>query len=883
MKRLLPAFLLVFCASPAAADSALQEARQRWLKGNYDEAREQYEALLKDPKHRADAAAGLSRALQSLGEYDRAVAVVEDALKDSTKDPVLLARYAEILYLRGRWDEAQKAADTAVEADKNQFLARWVQVQLLRDRGDVQKADAGGRWFVRTYTKRSDAGDDIKDPDQLLTVALAGAENARWNHLADQFGFIVNEVCADAVKADKDFWPAEYMAGSLLLEKFNKPEAEDAFDKALKINPAAAEALVGKGTLALMGFQIKQAERFAEQALKVNPKLPEALRLRADVHLASGDPAAALRELQTARAVNPRDEYTLARIAACLRLQRKKDQADALAKDVEKFDAKPAVFWYELGERLEDRRYFEDAEACYRKAAELRPILSGPANSLGMLYMRLGREKDAAELLEKGFAADPFNVRVNNTRKVLKHLQKYETLRTDHFELRFDPGHDAAQARWMAGYLEDVYRDLAGKFDYRPQGPILIEVFNSHEMFSGRVVALPDLHTIGACTGRMVAMASPHAKGVAKPFNWARVLRHELVHIFNLEQTHFLVPHWLTEGLAVSNEGFPRPGIWNQILRERFVADKLLDLDTVDLGFIRPSGPEEWNLAYCQSQLYVEYAKKTHGDAVVGALLAAYADGLNTADVIARACKTDKASFEKGYREYVAGVVKSLRLGKPPSKPRSTKDLKASFDKGDDLEAGAELAMRMLDRGDAKAARFYADEVRKARKNHAKAEYVLARLARLAGNEAEERSWLEGIADKESEPRVLKALGQIYYDAEEYGKAAEVFEQGRKAQPDESDWLAQLARVYARKDDKAKLIAVLEELVPTDADDFDSRLRLARLLLEKKQPDKAERYARQALEVDVASEEARDVLVQALRKQNKEDEARRVESMLGKK
>jgi len=78
----------------------------------------------------------------------------------------------------------------------------------------------------------------------------------------------------------------------------------------------------------------------------------------------------------------------------------------------------------------------------------------------------------------------------------------------------------------MAGYLEELYADLAGKFGYRPRGPILIEVFNNHTMFSGRVVALPDLHTIGACTGRMVALVSPHSKDVRKPFNWARVLRH---------------------------------------------------------------------------------------------------------------------------------------------------------------------------------------------------------------------------------------------------------------------------------------------------------------------------------------------------------------------
>jgi len=41
------------------------------------------------------------------------------------------------------------------------------------------------------------------------------------------------------------------------------------------------------------------------------------------------------------------------------------------------------------------------------------------------------------------------------------------------------------------------------------------------------------------------------------------------VHIFNLEQTNFLLPHWYTEGLAVVNEGYPRPQIWNQLLVER--------------------------------------------------------------------------------------------------------------------------------------------------------------------------------------------------------------------------------------------------------------------------------------------------------------------------
>jgi tetratricopeptide (TPR) repeat protein len=884
MKSLFGAVVLLACApsaSPALAP-ALQEARERWLHGNYDEAREQYEALLKDDKLKSAAAIGLSHSLECLGEYDKAVEVVETALKEMPKDANLLARHAEVLYLRGRWEQAEKEAEAALGISKDHFLARWVQAQLWRDRGDVKRADAACRWFVRTYSQRSEKEDDIKDPDELLIVGQAGAENARWNNVSDQFQFILDEVYKDALKADKAFWLAEYHAGLLLMEKYNKPEALGALDNALNINPSAAEALAAKGVLALREYKIKDAERLAEQALKINPKLPEALRLRADVHLASGDPAAALRELEQARIINPRDERTLARVGACLLIQKKGGESEALAKEIEKFDPKPAVYWNELGEVLEERRYFDEAEKALRIAVGLRSNMPGPANNLGSLYMRLGREKEARELLDKGFANDPFNVRVNNLRKVLHHLEKYETLRTEHFELRFDPKADPVQARYMAPYLEAIYADLAERFNYRPKGPILIEVFTSHEMFSGRVVALPDLHTIGACTGRIVAMASPHAKGVRHPFNWARVLRHELVHIFNLEQTHFLVPHWLTEGLAVSNEGFRRPNSWNETLREWTAAGKLKNLDNIDLGFIRPAGPDDWQMAYCQSQLYVDYIRAKFGADAVGGLLAAYANGTTTPEAIAKVCKVDKAEFEKGYQAHVEEVVKGLQSGKPPEKPRSTKELQQAYEKDNDMEAAAELAMRLLER-DRVQARKLAQAVLKDKKGHPKASYVMARLARLAGDEDEERTRLESIADKEAEPRVLRALGKIYYEAKEFEKAAEVFELGRKAQPNDSEWLAELARVYSQTGDKKKLIGVLEEWVPGDADELEQRVRLAKLLLESDRAADAERYAREALEIDVLSDDARELLMKALEAQKKSDEAKRMRELLEKK
>jgi tetratricopeptide (TPR) repeat protein len=855
----------VTCPAPAEP-SRLQEARQRWLHGNYEEARTLYEGAAKSAQERAAGAIGLSRTWQSQGEYDKALTVVDEALQRDAKDADLLARRAELLYLRGRWQEAEKTADQVLERHKDHFLARWVRAQVYRDRGDLKKADTEFRWFVRTYSARSDADRDIKDPAELLIVGLAGAENARWNNLSDQFQFILSDVYADALKYDKDFWPVEYQAGALLLEKYNRGEALAAFDKALTINPSCPEALVGKGTAALQKFDIKEAERFAERALKINPNHSEALNLRADVHLAVGALAKALVELEAARKSNPRLESTLGRIGACLYLQRRQDDFQKLVKEVEEHDAKPGVFYAVLGEQLEERRRFDEAEKYYKKAAELWPMLPAPQNSLGLLYMRLGREKEARPLLEHAFDVDGFNVRVANTLKVLRHLDKYETLTTPHFELRFDPKNDKLLARYLATYLEEIHADLSEKFHYAPPGKILLEVFNNHEMFSGRTIALPDLHTIGACTGRMVAMVSPRGKdlkekGMHQPFNWARVVRHELVHIFNLEQTRFQVPHWYTEGLAVINEGFPRPQEWNQLLLERVPAGTLMTLDTVDLGFIRPRSPLEWHMAYCQSQLYVEYMKEKFGTQTVGQLLAAYQEGLDTGDAIAKVCKVDKDTFEKGYRDYLNEVVKSLK-GKPPAKKQTFLQLQEAHEKNpEDAETAALLAEQYLLRRRNGEARKLADWVLDKKKAHPLASYVKARLLMNAGDEEQARTLLEAaVSPQAPEPKALAALGNLYFEGKNFAKAAEMFELGRQVEPYESRWLKDLVRTYAQSGDKDRQIKVLKELVLTDADDIDQRKQLARMLVDLGRFAEGELAAHQALEIDVLDVEAQRAL-----------------------
>jgi tetratricopeptide (TPR) repeat protein len=875
--------LLVVGALNLRADGpGLQGARERWLRGNYAEASSLYEKSTADPTLGIAAAIGLSRALQSQGEYEKALEVVDSPLRKTPGSAILQARRAELLYLRGRWEDAEAAAEIALKSQPENFLARWIRAQVYRDRAEIDKADADLRWFVRTFTERSDKDNDIKDPDELLLVGLAGAENARWHNLSDQYQVILGDVYGDALKADKNFWPAECQAGMLLLEKYNRAEAIAAFTKALTINPKATEVLTARGVYALQKFEIKDAESFADQALRINQHLAEALRLRADVYLFTGDIVSALRTLERARSVNSRDEATLGRIAACHFLQKKKAALEKLTTEVQKRNPKPGLFFAELAAALETRQYFDDAEHYYKAAIDARPMVPGPHNSLGLLYMRLGREKEASEVLSRAFRADEFNTLVSNSLKVLHHLEKYETIKTEHFELRFNPETDQRLARYMAPYLENIYSELSESFAFHPAKPILIEVFSDHEKFSGRITALPDLHTIGACTGRVLALVSPHGEGIRKPFNWVRVLRHELVHIFNLEQTHFQVPHWFTEGLAVINEGFPRPQHWNQLLRQHVAAGDVLNLETIELAFIRPRSPAEWNLAYCQSQLYVEYMRKKFGPHCIGEMLAAYGDGLDTASALQKICQVNRKNFEEGYRAYLAEVVKTLQ-GKPVEKAVSYGQLQKSYeDHPDDLALAARLAEQHMLRRDTHEARRLVDLVLEKRPNQPLATYVKARLLINAGEDEQARKILEAAVDpKAPEPKVLQLLGKLYFEARDFKHAIGIYELAHKTEPQESRWLSDLARVYAQSGEEKKRIETLKELVPYDADDLEGRKRLAKLLQEAGRGAEAEEYARQALEIDVRDAEAYALLERALLDQGKITQAEDLRKLLG--
>lgn len=860
---------LCFFARVSTA-ATLEEARSLYRGGRYEEAIEQYSELQDD--HPAAAAIGRARSHAAIGEYDTAAAALKSVVESNNASADALAEAARLAFERGDIESAQGYTARALTDAPNHLLGRWIDAEIKRVTGKTDDADAVCEALVDYYN-----ANDVADAESLHWIGLAAARFARQNALTDQFKFLVNELYPDALAIEPDYGPAYLETARLFLEKYNQAEADRSLKAALRINPRSAEAHAAMATLALQNWDLADAQRSIDRALEINPQLAEAHRLQADVHLANFDTVSAAKVLAVAEAVHPSAEETLGRVGAVYLIEDGLRDADAnvggrfeqLAGEVTARNPAAGVFYFTAAERLEQRRKFIEAEYCFRQAIERSPRLLGPRAGLGMMYMRLGREAEAKDLLDASFERDPFHVRVNNTLKVLEVLETYETLETDHFLIRYDAEKDAVLARYAADYLESIYPSLCKQFGFEPPDKSLFEVFSrarntaGHGWFSARMVGLPYIGTVGACAGKMVALASPN--DTRQKFNWATVLKHEFIHVINLQQTNYNLPHWFAEAIAVYNEGYPRPETWDRLLLERVPKDEVFDLDSINLGFIRPKSGIDWQMAYCQAELYAEYMVERFGEDAFAKLLAAYRDNLTTQEALRRCFDVDQADFEAGYRDYMDRVVAEIQI------PRATEtadlgDLEqASRDEPENPDAQAELAYALLARKTYAEARQAAARAIALDASHALANYVVARLQLLIGETRRAIETLESSLDRAApNERVLNLLAALYVRAEDYSKAEALYQIGVEAFPGDVNWQKRLARVYLNTRNDEALVPILEDLAQRDGDDLTVRKKLAQIAFaEKKFADSAE-WSNQAIQIDVMDADSHRLWARAL-------------------
>lgn len=905
-RNLFFALMILFCATlnpdllQAASDSSnsadikelLKTAYDHQQHGRYEESREVYNdaaiQLKKLTPQNTEQNLKLQRGLIELdrltGKSTEAIKRLEAALKQSPAVPILYAIGARLYYETGNYDKANQYVTRALALNSDQPLAHLIQAHLLTDAGKIEEANEGYRWFVRYYNRAQP-----EDAETLLLIAEGATQYARWNSVSQIFTFVINTVCPDVLKADPLTWQASYLSGSILQEKYNRPQAADEFAAALKINPQAVDVYVGLAYSAIEGHEFDQAVMMIDRALEINPQSVDALLTRCDLELINGQYQQALKTAENAADMNARSQFVLARLAACYLLLDGVPDREALTKlftvseesvanvdetrftklttELLKQNPKPGYFLYELAQLMEMKRRFVFAEFAYLKTMSLMPQLSGPKSALGMLYMQMGKTKLAQQTLDQAFKSDPYHVRVSNMRKVLGVLESYGAIVTDHFVIRYDSKADAILGQYMADYLEEIYPELAAQFDYEPPGKTQFEIYHdakglgAHQWFSARMIGLPWIQTIGASTGAVVALTSPTA--MKEPFNWASVLKHELVHVFTLQQTKYKIPHWFTEALAVRSEGSARPQRFNQLLVERVPKGEIYSLEELDGVFVRPKSSDNWSFAYCQSLMCADFMVEEFGDDALKKLLTSYQNQRSTDEAVKECFAISLEEFEKRYHAYLKEITASLK-GYQPESTLSFKDLQKQYEADkDNLALAGEYASNLLQYRKKQEARELAQSVLSQDPAQPQAALTIARLELLSEDLTAALAILQpALKAKTNDVEVLQLAGKILLKQKQYPEALTIYESAHKTYPYQTEWLQGLAIIYRHLEESKKQKEALLKLVHLDPTDVDSMQDLMYLYQSEGDLKETLQWGQAALQIDVLDPDTHECLAE---------------------
>ncbi len=484
--------------------------------------------------------------------------------------------------------------------------------------------------------------------DELVAVGVAVKHLGQRDH---QMFKDAMRALDEAIATDPKHETARVELGKLFLEKYNSAEARTAFAEALRNNPRNADALVGMAEL--LDFDNRPgAVDSARKALQINAGHVGAHAFLTQAFLTTDMLDSARVHAEAAARANSNATETLIATAAVAQVQGDHHAVRAtLAQARGPAAARIAVALAELS--VQQRQYARSVELA--RAALGHDSTSWQAWSvLGINQLRLGDATAARQSLEKSFAGDPYNVWVKNSLDLLDQLDKFEKRSSPHFQIIANPREIDVLAPYVTALGEEAFTKLKQRYGYEPPTPVRLELFDRHADFSVRTVGLAGLGALGVSFGSVLAMDAPSARKPGE-FNWGSTLWHELAHAFHLGMTNHRVPRWFTEGLAVLEERRARAG-WGEeglplfatAVREK----KLLPLDELNNGFVRPSYPAQVQVSYYQASVILEMIEQKYGEVALRGMMRGYAAGKNTDAVLRDVLKTTSEAIDREFKQF---------------------------------------------------------------------------------------------------------------------------------------------------------------------------------------------------------------------------------------
>lgn len=676
---------------PSYADT-IDRAQAQQMAGQYREALlTLYQAQLQkqiQPKDSARVALVRAAAMLALDRYDDALAVL--SAKDAANDLQVAALRCRVLLAADRPAEAAAAARAIIKGDANSLAGHYYLGAALEAQCDIAGARDAFAWFAegaqapfRLWQARQDqAFGDASD------VTLMGRAMDRWATLSGNYpkqpelhDAIFNIFVRAYDVIDRGYWPAHVAAAQFCLAHDDTQKAGEELTAALSANPNDPEALELLGRISLSLFNFDQCDAAVAALRRIDPDSIAADLLECRSLMTQRVPAAAERLARMVIAKRPHDRRAMGLLAAALALRQEDAASAAVLADVDRLWPQDASALFEVADQLAAMRQFDRAAAAYQKAIARAPWWTAPRNQLGLLYTQSGDEDLARPTLQTAHDLDPYNLQTTNYLRLLDELAAFARQKTAHFVVCYDASIDPMIPTYFGDYLESIYPIVTGEYQCKPPGPTMIEVFPTHDAFSVRTTGTPWIGTVGASTGRVIALVSPrNGAATLGTYNWSQVLRHEFTHTVTLAATGNRIPLWMTEGLAVYQEHTPLRWEWVPMLYQAVNNDELFNLQNITWSFVRPRRPIDRQLAYAESFWICRYIEETDGHAAILSILDGFKAGQSQEQVFPHVLGKSMDSFFADFKTWAQGQVATWGYD-----PQTTKKYESLRDQGEQL------------------------------------------------------------------------------------------------------------------------------------------------------------------------------------------------------